>query len=105
MLNMNENIITKEEFLKYSGINLDLELPNDDDRGSEADRFIHFTQLFIFGEISKYVYNPINDSNKDLFKIALMEQMKYALINGNDVLCKASKNYLRIGGFMNIPRG
>ena len=105
ILDINDNYITKEEFLIYSGINLELELPKSDDEGNKANRYIHQVELFVLGQLNPYEKQEVNDLNIGYIKLAIVEQLVYSLSNTNDVLCEKAKNWLRKGGFMNIRRG
>ena len=105
ILDINDNYVTKEDYLMYTGINLDLELPSTDDDSNNANRFIHQCQLFVLGALNQYEPQEVNESNLEHLKIAILEQIKYALINTNNMLCNEARNWLRKGGFMNIRRG
>lgn len=109
-LKITPRFVKKEEYLLIKGINLDQELPEDDDSGNTADRFIWRVEEKIINFLSnKYWFKAerdLNDKNINKFKLAIIEQCEYEITNGkHSEICDGAKMYLRNGGLLNIKIG
>lgn len=107
MLDITPRYVKKEEYLKIKGINLDQELPDDDDPANASNRFIWRVEEKIINFIStKYrvdVETDVNDKNMNMLKLAIIEQIEYDITNGkHSEVCENAMFYLRKGGLMNI---
>jgi hypothetical protein len=102
------NIVKKSDFLNAFGINLDLELGNDDNNNNKAERFIWRVENYCKGELSHYAPQEINENNIEQYKLGVMLMMYHCLnvgygnLNG---LTRDSYNAFRFGGFCNRPKG
>ena len=109
-LNIIPSYVKKEDYLLIKGINLDIELPDDDDPANASNRFIwRVEQKEINYLSSKYFFNAerdLNDKNINKFKLAIIEQIENDITNGkHSEICDNAKLYLRKGGLMNIHIG
>ena len=78
--------LTKSDYLNFDGIDLDIELPNDDNAKGKVDRFLREVERFTIIELRKYGFNEnmVNDSNLQDFKYGLMYQVRHFLNKGRD---------------------
>lgn len=110
MLDITPRYLKKEEYLKIKGINLDMELPEDDDPANASNRFIYRVEEKIINFLAvNYrvdVEVDVIDKNMNMFKLAIIEQIEYDITNGkHSEICENAKFYLRRGGLMNIKLG
>ena len=98
--------VSKEDFLQIKGLNLDIELGVSDDNANESSRYIANVERKIINYLIvnyHFVETDINEKNLDRFKLAVIEQIDYELINGvNSEISDTTKIYLRASGLMNI---
>ena len=109
-LNIIPSYVKKEDYLLIKGINLDIELPDDDDPANASNRFIWRVEQKVINFLSsKYFFNAerdLNDKNINKFKLAIIEQIENDITNGkHSEICDNAKLYLRKGGLMNIHIG
>lgn len=102
--------VSKENYLLIKGINLDLELPQDDDPSNSSNRFIwRVEQKIINFLIAHYRFNEeedLNEKNLNKFKLAIIEQIEFEIINGKQSeVCDEAKFYLKTCGLLNIKLG
>lgn len=90
MAELKSKYITKDDFKMYFGIDLDLELKDDDNASNKVNAFL----LRIEKGIERYLnanyyrnidfeYPHFSDYQKEHYKIALLEQAYYELKNGD----------------------
>ena len=102
------NIVTKSDFLNAFGINLDLELADDDNANNKSERYIWRIETYCKNELSHYATQEITHNNIDKFKYGVMFMIYHSLkvgysnLNG---LTQDSYNAFRMGGFCNRPKG
>lgn len=98
--------VNKEDYLLIKGINLDLELPADDDPANASKRFIYRVEQKIINFLcTKYRFKEeyINEKNLNMFKLAIIEQIENDITNGkHSEICDGAKLFLRKAGLMNI---
>lgn len=109
-LNIIPRFVRKEDYLLIKGVNLDIELPDDDDSANASNRFICRVEQKIENFlISKYFFNAerdLNDKNINKFKLAIIEQIENDITNGkHSEVCEQAKVFLRNGGLLNIKIG
>lgn len=82
--------ITKDEFKAYTGIDLDLELKDDDNPSDKANAFLRRIEVrlatFIDAKFARQVdreYPTLSDYQKEHYKYALLEQALYVLKNSD----------------------
>ena len=95
--------LTKSDYLKFDGIDLDIELPNDDNAKGKVDRFLNEVERFTIMELRKYGFNEnmVNDNNLQDFKYGLMYQVRHFLDKGRDGrLDPVAWNYFHQTGFI-----
>lgn len=80
--------ITKDEFLEYSGINLDAEIPGLDDETRKVERTIELWTKRVYLEANRNSIRPIPTDDK------LTEQQKQAI---KDAICEYGMYYFRNG--------
>ena len=100
--------ITKDDYLKFDGIDLDIELPDDDSDKGKVDRFINEVERFVFNDLRKYGFKRENVNEKNLqdVKFALLYQVRRFLKEGRDnVLDPMAWNQLHTAGIVNVIRG
>lgn len=83
--------VTKTDYLVFDGINLEVELPDDDNTLQKVERFIDEVERFFFRTIKRYgfVMSNVNDSNMAELKEAIMYQIRHFLKYGRDGLLDA----------------
>ena len=99
--------LNKSDYLKFDGIDLDKELPDDDNAKGKVDRFLNEVERFTIMELRKYGFseNMVNESNLQDFKYGLMYQVRRFLNNGRDgKLDPLAWNYLHQTGFIRAVR-
>lgn len=81
--------ITEEEYLKYKGVNLTLELADDDNASHKVERFIHeitnWCEKFIvleYAENDIMNFQGLKEFRQMRFRQGVMEQIEYVLNNG-----------------------
>lgn len=82
--------ITKEDYLKEKGTNLDLEIQNDDNKSNKVKRFIkEVTDWCIDYLTDKYdcdellgEFNDLKEFRQDYFRKGVIEQIEYILDEG-----------------------
>lgn len=77
--------VTNQEFLEYSGIDLNIELPSDDDSQNKVERFItkctkRVYRLFTRPTIAD---SELSDLQEESIKEAICEYVEYILRNGD----------------------
>ena len=106
--NIFKNIVDKSDFLNTFGINLDLELADDDNANNKTERYIWRIESYCKGELSHYADQTISEHNIEHFKLGVMFMIYHSLkvgysnLNG---LTRDSYNAFRMGGFCNRPKG
>lgn len=110
MLEIKPKYVKKEEYLLIKGINLDVELPDDDDSANASNRFIFRVEEKIINFLAvNYrvdIESDLNDKNINMFKLAVIEQIEYDITNGkHSEICENAKFYLKRGGLLNIKMG
>lgn len=110
MLDITPRYLKKEEYLKIKGINLDVELPEDDDPANASNRFIYRVEEKVINFLAvNYrvdVEVDVIDKNMNMFKLAIIEQIENDITNGkHSEICDNAKFYLRRAGLMNIKLG
>ncbi len=91
--------ITADDFFDYFGIDLNAQLPGDDNPSNKADRFIKriedrveaFLNAVFYRDIEKE-YPEFTDYQKKHYKLALLEQAIYVFQNG-DISVDSGFNY------------
>ena len=126
--------ITQEEYLFAKGIDLNIELQDDDNKTSKVFRFIKDITDFVLDYLVKeYACNELNRLNSDFsalaefrrkrFHFGMIEQIEYVLNNGlialdsginretgaitdfsNLVIGKSALRQFQLGAFCNIQR-
>lgn len=96
--------VTKDEFLAYSGINLDMRLKDDDNPSDKANSFLYRIErrmdTFLNANFYRNIdleYPQFTDYQKEHYKQALMEQAIYILRNGD---ISTDSGYDPEGGFV-----
>lgn len=81
--------ITKDEYLKAKGVDLELELQNDDNHSNKVNRFIHeITDWCLEYLMLNYCdnellnFHTIPEWRQKAFRDGVMEQIEYVLDNG-----------------------
>lgn len=101
-------IITKSDYLQFDGIDLDIELPDDDNEKGKVDRFLNEVELFFFNKLRIYGFRreDVNERNIQDVKFALLYQVRHFLKEGRDnVLDEMAWNQLHLAGIVNVIRG
>lgn len=81
--------ITQQEFLEYTGINLEIELPDLDDGSNKVDRTISLWAKRVYNEMRKNSVKPIpkdedlTENQVQTIKDAICEYGEYYLKNGD----------------------
>lgn len=81
--------ITQQEFLEYTGINLEIELPDLDDGSNKVDRTISLWAKRVYNEMRKNSVKPISkdedltENQVQTIKDAICEYGEYYLKNGD----------------------
>ncbi len=81
--------ITQQEFLEYTGINLEIELPDLDDGSNKVDRTISLWTRRVYREMQKASSRPIpkdeelTETQEQAIKEAICEYGEYYLKNGD----------------------
>lgn len=126
--------ITKEEYLSAKGINLDVEIQDDDNISNKVQRFIKDITDFVMDYLAKeYACNEINrltsnfadlaEWRRKRFHFGMLEQIEYVLNNGlvhldsginreinsiidfsNLVIGSSAMRQFQLGAFCNIQR-
>lgn len=99
--------LNKSDYLKFDGIDLDIELPNDDNAKGKVDRFLREVEDFTLMELKKYgfVESMVNQSNIVDFKKGLMYQVRYFLDKGrNNKLNPLAWDWFHQKGFIKAIR-
>ena len=78
--------ITQGDYLKFDGLDLSIELPDDDNPLGKVERFIEEVETWTMRKIRKFGFseNKVNESNIQDFKYGLMYQMRHFLRYGRD---------------------
>ena len=100
--------ITKDDYLRFDGIDLDIELPDDDNAKGKVDRFLNEVEMFVFNELKKYGFKRehVNDHNIQDVKFALLYQVRRFLKEGRDgILDPLAWEQLHYVGITRIIRG
>jgi hypothetical protein len=99
--------LNKSDYLEFDGIDLDIELPNDDNAKGKVDRFLNEVERFTIMQLRKYGFNEsmVNDSNLQDFKYGLMYQVRRFLNKGRDgKLDPLAWDYFHQKGFIRAIR-
>ena len=126
--------VTREEYLKFKGIDLQKELQDNDNKSNKVDTFIKDLTNFVMGRLVRdYACNDLNVNVMDFaalkefrrirFHEGMIEQIEYILNNGllhqdsgvisetgqildysNIVISKSALNKFWLGAFCNINR-
>lgn len=90
MAELKSKYITKDDFKMYFGIDLDLELKDDDNPSNKVNAFLlrieHGIARYLDANFYRKVdfeYPHFSDYQKEHYKIALLEQAYYELKNGD----------------------
>lgn len=82
--------ITADDYLQYFGVDLNAVLPDDDAPNGKAERFIKGVEddvsLFLQEKCFRRIddeYHLFSDHQKECYKLALLNQCKYKLRNGD----------------------
>lgn len=85
---MKTRYITKDEFKEYTGIDLDIELKDDDNPSNKANTFLFKVEIrlatFLDANFARLIddeYKEFSDYQKIHYKYALLEQALYVLKN------------------------
>lgn len=127
--------VSRDEYLAAKGIDLAIELQDDDNKSNKVERFIKDLTHFIMNELVKrYADNSLNRNVTDFSTLAefrrkrfhegMIEEIEYVLNNGllhqdsgvnqetgqildysNVIISESAYNAFWLGGFCNIPRG
>ena len=100
--------ITKDDYLKFDGIDLDIEMPDDDNSKGKVDRFINEVEMFVFNYLRKHNFTreDVNENNIQDVKFALLYQVRRFLKEGRDnILDPMAWEQLHIAGIVNVIRG
>lgn len=100
--------VNKGDYLLFDGIDLDIELPDDDNAKGKVDRFINEVEMFLFGELRKYgvTREDVNNNNLPDVKYAICYQIRHFLKYGRDnVFDFNAWNTLHNCGLVNVIRG
>lgn len=100
--------ITKDDYLKFDGIDLEIELPSDDNEKGKVERFITEVEMFVFNKLRIYGFKreDVNERNIQDVKFALLYQVRRFLKEGRDnVLDPMAWEQLHLAGIVNIIRG
>lgn len=94
--------ITKDDFKEYFGIDLDIELKDDDNASNKANAFLlrieNRMSAFLNARFYKNIdtdYPKFSDYQKQHYKLALLEQAYYVLLNGD---ISADSGYSMVDG-------
>lgn len=85
--------ITREEYLYEKGVDLSIELQNDDNNSNKVDRFIkditNFVMDYLLGEYGcnemnrlSFKFEDLEEHRRQRFHFGMMEQIEYVLNNG-----------------------
>ena len=81
--------LTSEEYLQSKGINLSIELQDNDNKSAKVTRFIKEVTDWCYDYLLKrYLpvdlldFDNLSDNRKNLFKKGVIEQIEYVLDNG-----------------------
>lgn len=99
--------VNKSEYLLFDGINLEIELPDDDNIKNKVDRFINEVETTMIIQLKMYGFKEsnINDSNRNAFKQAIMYQIREVLKNGREsTISPISMQILRQNRLISIGR-
>lgn len=90
MAELKSKYITKDDFKMYFGIDLDIELKDDDNPSNKVNAFLlrieHGIARYLDANFYRKVdfeYPHFSDYQKEHYKIALLEQAYYELKNGD----------------------
>lgn len=90
IINIKSRFVDKDEFLLYTGINLDEQLQDDDNISNKVESFIYREtrrfESFINAVLHINIPNQyalVSDYQKEQYKLALLEQLLYVFKNGN----------------------
>lgn len=96
-------IVNRNDYLMFDGIDLDIELPDDDNAKGKVDRFINEVEMFMNAELRKY---GVQLQNTPDFKYAICYQIRHFLKYGRDnVFDYNAWNILHSAGIINALRG
>ena len=126
--------VDKDEYLAAKGVDLDIELQDDDNKSNKVKRFIEDLTEFVRNELCReYADNALNENVTEFSSLAefrrkrfhkgMIEQIEYELTNGlihqdsginretgqimdysHVVICRSAKAQFWLGGFCNIKR-
>lgn len=102
--------ITKKEYLEAKGIDLELEIQNDDNHSNKVNRLIHeVTDWCVEYLVMHYdcnellgAFDNLADFRKNYFKQGVIEQIEYILNNG--LLMQDSGLNRELGSIIDISR-
>lgn len=127
--------VDRDEYLAAKGIDLNLELQDDDNKSNKVKRFVEDLTRFVRNQlVHEYLDNDLNENVTEFSSLAewrrkrfhrgMIEQIEYELNNGlihqdsginretgqimdysNIVICMSAKNEFWLGAFCNIKRG
>lgn len=133
-INYEQPYITKDEYLRFKGVNLDIELQDTDNKSDKVDRFVKDLTHFVMDWLVKnYACNELNRELHDFSELAefrrkrfhygMLDQIEYCLNNGmlhqdsgvvsstgaildySHILIGGSAfNQFKLGAFCNIER-
>lgn len=90
MLDLKSKYITAQDFLEYTGIDLNVELKDDDNPSNKVNAFLYRIENRMSNFIASFFYKDIDnlflkfsDFQKLHYKFALIEQALYVLKNGD----------------------
>lgn len=102
------NKVTKSDYLNYYGVNLSLEIPDDDEPNNKVERYIWKIENYCNNMLSRYEYQPVTNNNLMKYKTGVMmmiyHSLKVGFSNLNGLTNEAYYQF-RSGGFCNIPKG
>lgn len=126
--------VDNDEYLAAKGVNLSLEIQDDDNKSNKVNRFVKDLTDFVRNELVKeYCDNDLNENVTDFsslpewrrkrFHLGMIEQIEYELNNGlihqdsginretgqimdysNVIICRSAKTQFWLGAFCNIKR-
>lgn len=127
--------VDADEYLAAKGINLHIELQDNDNKSNKVNRFVKDLTEFVRNElVHEYLDNDLNENvtefsslaefRRKRFHLGMIEQIEYELNNGlihqdsginretgqimdysGVVICRSAKAQFWLGGFCNIKRG
>ena len=133
-IDYNQPYITKEEYLKFKGVDLSTELQNNDNHSNKVNRFIQDITNYVMdwlvknyacNELNREIHNfsDLKEFRRKRFHYGMLEQIEYVLNNGllhqdsgvntetgqimdfsKVVISPSALNQFRLGAFCNIER-